>query len=88
MNFFWSAIDKRDSKTITALRFSIAFTISFSDFVEVVQTLFQAVAILGAESFTSFGAFAFGAFDFVAILFIPFVRLVENSARVSATGLG
>jgi fructose-specific phosphotransferase system IIC component len=65
-----------------ALRFSIAFTISLSDFAEVEQTLDQAVTIFGALTITT------GAFfdvDFVAIFLLPFFRL--GNAIGGATGI-
>jgi hypothetical protein len=67
INRFWSLTDKRDSRTMTAERFSIAFTISFSLFADVEHTPFHAVAIFGADStgFTVFAVVAIWVFPFL-----------------------
>jgi hypothetical protein len=48
MNRLRSATDRRDSRIMVALRFSIAFMISLSLFAEVEQTALHAVTIFGA----------------------------------------
>ena len=62
MNFFCSATVNRDSSFMVALRFSIAFTISFSLFADVEQTAFHALTNFGALITTA----DFGA-DFFAV---------------------